>query len=115
MSMAHSLESQVPLLDHPLAEFAATIPADWKLRGSRTKYIFVRALRWLVPDATLDRPKKGFGVPLGRCSEGRFAPWFVSCHLRIPSGDGASLMRRGWNNCSIGTIAVTRSTNSYGC
>jgi asparagine synthase (glutamine-hydrolysing) len=74
MSMAHSLESRVPLLDHPLVEFAATIPADWKLRGSRTKYIFVRALRGLVPDAILDRPKKGFGVPLGRWFRGALRP-----------------------------------------
>lgn len=74
MSMAHSLESRVPLLDHPLVEFAATIPADWKLHGRRTKYIFVRALRGLVPDAALDRPKKGFGVPLGRWFRGALRP-----------------------------------------
>ncbi len=74
MSMAHSLESRVPLLDHPLVEFAATIPADWKLRGTRTKYIFIQALRGLLPDAVLDRPKKGFGAPLGRWFRGALRP-----------------------------------------
>jgi asparagine synthase (glutamine-hydrolysing) len=74
MSMAHSLESRVPLLDHPLVEFASTIPPDWKLHGKQTKYIFVQALRGLVPDEVLDRPKKGFGVPLGRWFRGALRP-----------------------------------------
>jgi asparagine synthase (glutamine-hydrolysing) len=70
MSMAHSLEARVPLLDHPFVEFAATIPADWKLRRGKTKHIFVKALRGLLPDAVLDRSKKGFGVPLNRWFRG---------------------------------------------
>src|SRR5207342_1783389 len=42
MSMAHSIEARVPLLDHKLVEFAATIPAELKLNGSTTKYILKR-------------------------------------------------------------------------
>jgi asparagine synthase (glutamine-hydrolysing) len=64
MSMAHSLETRVPLLDHKVVEFAATIPPDLKLRNGTTKYIFKRALRGVLPDAILDRPKKGFSVPV---------------------------------------------------
>ncbi|HEU4686140.1 MAG TPA: asparagine synthase (glutamine-hydrolyzing) [Nitrospira sp.] len=70
MTMAHSLEARVPLLDHTFVEFAATIPADWKLRRGRTKYVFVKMLRGWLPDEILDRPKKGFGVPLNRWFRG---------------------------------------------
>lgn len=65
MSMAHSLEARVPLLDHPFVEFAARIPADMKFKNGRTKHIFVKALRGWLPDAVLDRPKQGFAVPVG--------------------------------------------------
>jgi asparagine synthase (glutamine-hydrolysing) len=65
MSMAHSLEARVPLLDHHFVEFAAKIPVGMKLKNGRTKYIFTRALRGLLPDAVLDRPKQGFAVPIG--------------------------------------------------
>jgi len=64
MSMAVSLEARVPLLDHKLIEFVAKIPADLKLKGLETKYIFKQAVRDLVPPGILDRPKQGFGVPV---------------------------------------------------
>ncbi|HVG19536.1 MAG TPA: asparagine synthase C-terminal domain-containing protein, partial [Blastocatellia bacterium] len=64
MSMAHSLEARVPLLDHKLIEFVQTIPASLKLRGGVTKHIFKRALRGMVPDEIIDRPKHGFDVPI---------------------------------------------------
>ena len=60
MSMAHSLEVRVPLLDHKLVEFAATIPAEVNL-GKR---VFKKAMRGILPDAVIDRPKRGFAVPL---------------------------------------------------
>jgi asparagine synthase (glutamine-hydrolysing) len=72
MSMAHSLEARVPLLDHKLVEFAATIPPEFKLRDGTTKYIFKKAMRGILPDAIIDRPKKGFAVPLGQWFKGRF-------------------------------------------
>ncbi len=65
MSMAHGLEARVPLLDHPLVEFAATIPAGFLLKGGAGKQIFKRSLRGVLPDPILDRPKQGFAVPLG--------------------------------------------------
>ena len=64
MSMAVSLEARAPLLDHKLIEFAVRVPASFKMRGAETKYIFKRAVRGLVPDEILDRPKQGFGVPV---------------------------------------------------
>jgi len=64
MSMAHSIESRPALLDHRLIEFAATIPADLRLHGETTKYLFKRAMRGVLPDAIVDRPKQGFAIPL---------------------------------------------------
>ncbi len=64
MSMAVSLEARVPLLDHKLIEFVTRIPASLKMRGVETKHIFKRAVRGLVPDEILDRPKQGFGLPI---------------------------------------------------
>ncbi len=66
MSMAVSLESRAPLLDHELVEFAASLPASLKIRGGETKRIFKRALRGFVSDEILDRAKQGFGMPLER-------------------------------------------------
>jgi asparagine synthase (glutamine-hydrolysing) len=64
MSMAASLEARVPLLDHKLIEFVTRIPARLKMQGLETKHIFKRAVRELVPAEILDRPKRGFGVPI---------------------------------------------------
>jgi asparagine synthase (glutamine-hydrolysing) len=66
MTMAHSIEARPPLLDHKLVEFAATIPARFRLRDGTTKYLFKRAMRGVLPDAIIDRGKRGFAVPLGR-------------------------------------------------
>ena len=62
-TMAHGLEGRSPMLDHEFMEFAASLPADLKLRGEHTKYIFKRAVRDLLPSEIIDRPKKGFSVP----------------------------------------------------
>jgi asparagine synthase (glutamine-hydrolysing) len=64
MSMAVSLEARVPLLDHPLVEFACGLPARLRLRGGETKHLLKRLLRGRVPEAVLTRPKQGFAVPL---------------------------------------------------
>ena len=63
-SMAHGLEVRVPLLDHPLVEWLATLPPSLKLRGQEGKYLFKKALEPSVPTSILYRPKMGFGVPL---------------------------------------------------
>ena len=64
MSMAHSLEVRVPFLDHELLEFAARIPAAYKLRGMERKYVLKRAVRDLLPDDFFTRRKMGFSPPL---------------------------------------------------
>jgi asparagine synthase (glutamine-hydrolysing) len=63
MTMANSIELRVPLLDHKLLEFAASLPEDFKVRGFTTKYIAKKALRNRVPRQILDRKKVGFPTP----------------------------------------------------
>jgi asparagine synthase (glutamine-hydrolysing) len=75
MSMAHSIEARVPLLDHKLVEFAASIPPDLLLRNGTGKHLFKRAMRGVLPEAVLDRPKRGFAIPLGHWFRGRLAPF----------------------------------------
>jgi asparagine synthase (glutamine-hydrolysing) len=65
MSMAHSIESRVPLLDHEVVEFAARLPASLKIRDGRRKHILKQAAADLLPASVLARPKRGFEVPLG--------------------------------------------------
>lgn len=72
MSMAASIESRVPFLDHKLVEFTASLPERLKLRGATTKYILRKSMSNLLPQAILNRPKMGFPVPVNR--------WFRESH-----------------------------------
>jgi asparagine synthase (glutamine-hydrolysing) len=63
-SMAHSLEARSPFLDHKVMEFAASLPADLKLKGMETKHLLKQTLSDIVPQEILQRKKMGFGVPL---------------------------------------------------
>ena len=63
-SMAASLELRAPFLDTAVVEFAMRLPWQTKLSFTRTKVILKKAVRGVVPDAILQRPKKGFGIPV---------------------------------------------------
>ncbi len=69
-SMAHALEVRVPLLDHHLVEWIATLPPGWKLHGHEGKYLFKKALEPQLPHNVMYRPKRGFDVPLARWFRG---------------------------------------------
>jgi asparagine synthase (glutamine-hydrolysing) len=73
MSMAHSIEAREPLLDHKLVEFAATIPSELKLRAGVTKHVFKQAMRGILPEPIIDRPKQGFAVPLEHWFRGQLS------------------------------------------
>ena len=73
MSMAHSLESRGPLLDHVLVEFVATIPPALQLRNGSGKHVLKQAMRGVLPDAVIDRRKQGFGVPLDHWFRGELS------------------------------------------
>ena len=66
MSMAASIESRVPFLDHKLVEFAVRLPDEWKLSGWIGKRVLREAMKGIVPESILTRPKMGFPVPFGR-------------------------------------------------
>jgi asparagine synthase (glutamine-hydrolysing) len=89
MSMATSIESRVPFLDHKLVEFAATLPTDWKLSGWTTKRVLREAMKGVLPPSILNRPKMGFPVP--------FAAW----------------MRNGWNSVAR-DVLLDRRTRQRG-
>jgi asparagine synthase (glutamine-hydrolysing) len=69
-TMAHSLETRSPFLDHVLMEFVASLPSTFKLSGKHKKHILKAALRGLIPDSILNRPKMGFSVPLAHWFRG---------------------------------------------
>ncbi len=73
-SMAVSLEVRAPFLDHRVAEFAASLPSNYKLRGRQTKYILKRAIEDSLPKFVTHRAKKGFGVPVAEWLKGKLRP-----------------------------------------
>ena len=70
MTMAASLECRVPLLDHELVELAAQIPAPIKLAGGELKSLLKKSLAGVLPREVLERPKRGFGAPMGAWLKG---------------------------------------------
>lgn len=72
--MLNSLEVRAPYLDIDLVDFARRIPSDFKFRGGQTKYLLKKALKGVLPDDIVYRPKHGFGMPV--------AEWFAAGKLR---------------------------------
>ena len=73
MSMATSVESRVPFLDHKLVEFTCGLPERLKLRGWTTKYVLRQSMKGILPPQILSRPKMGFPVPIGAWLRGEFS------------------------------------------
>jgi asparagine synthase (glutamine-hydrolysing) len=76
MSMAHSIESRVPLLDNEVVEFAARLPASLKIRNGRRKHLLKLAAAGILPVDILERRKQGFGVPVGGWFRGDLREFF---------------------------------------
>jgi asparagine synthase (glutamine-hydrolysing) len=81
MSMAHSIESRVPLLDNEVIRFAASLPADMKIRHDRRKHVLKEVAATLLPPEILSRRKQGFGVPLGVWFRGNLQELFADTLL----------------------------------
>ena len=94
-SMAVSLETRVPFLDHRVAALAARIPLDLKVRGGVGKHILRELLYREAPRALFERPKAGFAVPVGEWIKGPLRPWAEE--LLDPS----RMAQEGWFDAAI--------------
>ena len=90
MSMATSIESRVPFLDHKLVEFAAKVPSSYKVKGFSGKHLVKEALAGYLPDSILHRKKMGFPVPYEEWLRERFWPDIERTLLSEAAAD------RGW-------------------
>jgi asparagine synthase (glutamine-hydrolysing) len=90
MSMANSLEVRCPVLDHKLAELAATFPPSWKMKNGKGKRILIEALGDRLPPELLRLPKKGFGAPLGIWFRSELRPFLNETLL------GSRFLNRGF-------------------
>jgi asparagine synthase (glutamine-hydrolysing) len=72
MTMGVALEGRVPFLDHHVVALALSIPSALKVKNGTLKYILKKAVRGLIPDRIIDRPKQGFGVPVDEMLTGGF-------------------------------------------
>ena len=81
MTMAASIESRVPFLDHELAAYVSSLPDNYRVKGLKTKWILRQAGRSLIPDAILERKKVGFRVPVNKWFQGPLKEYLCD-HLR---------------------------------
>ena len=99
-SMAVSLESRAPLLDHRVVEFAGRLPMEAKIHDGKGKWILREVMNRYVPRQMVERPKQGFSAPIGRWLRGPLREWaeellspesLADCRIA-----GAALIRRRW-------------------
>jgi asparagine synthase (glutamine-hydrolysing) len=95
MSMANSLEVRCPLLDHDLAELAASIPHSWKIQGGRGKRILLDALGDRLPPELFQLPKSGFAIPLADWFRGSLRD-FLRDHVTDPRFLGRDIVAPGF-------------------
>jgi asparagine synthase (glutamine-hydrolysing) len=107
-SMAMSLETRVPFLDRAVLDLAWRLPLEAKVHGSETKRVLRTVLHRHVPAALVDRPKMGFGVPIGSWLRGPLRPWAEDL-LGRPRLDAQGVLdpepvRRAWDAHQSGRL-----------
>jgi asparagine synthase (glutamine-hydrolysing) len=100
-AMATSLETRIPLLDHRVIEFAWRLPAQVKIDAGETKRLLRAVLYRHVPRALIERPKMGFGVPIGAWLRGPLRDWaedlLDASRLRADGHFDPAAVRRAWD------------------
>ncbi|MCC6793478.1 MAG: asparagine synthase (glutamine-hydrolyzing) [Candidatus Hydrogenedentes bacterium] len=94
MSMAHSLEARVPLLDNTIIDFAATLPFGMKLKGNVSKFIVKKAIGKIMPPQLMKQRKQGFAVPIHRWFRHDLRDHFLAAVLSHEARNSALLNRR---------------------
>ena len=106
-TMRVGLEARLPLIDHRVVEFAQTLPLAYLLRGGRSKWILREILNRYVPPALIERPKKGFAMPVGAWLRGGLRDWAEELLSAPRLRDGGFLdpgpVRRLWAQHCAGT------------
>jgi asparagine synthase (glutamine-hydrolysing) len=101
-SMAVALEARVPLIDHRVVEFAWRLPDNVKVRDGTSKWLLRQVLYRHVPPELIERPKMGFGIPLGEWLRGPLRDWAEALlgeqRLRDAGLLDAALVRRYWQD-----------------
>lgn len=98
-SMAHGVEARVPMADARLAAYAMGLPASRKVRGGQGKRVLRRALRGVLPDEILDRPKTGLSLPVARWLRTSLAGYMRSVLLDGPAAGGGLFDRPALEDC----------------
>ena len=106
-SMAVALETRAPYLDHRVAEVAARIPIGMKIRGGRGKLILRKLLYREAPAELFERPKAGFGIPVGEWIKGPLRPWAEDLldptRMKNEGWFDAGRVHRRWQQHLVGT------------
>lgn len=112
-SMANSLETRSPFLDHEFVELVATFPDSWKLRGlTHTKYILDQALQGWVPDRILKKKKQGFAIPMSQWFRGALKPYLESMLLSEKALKRGLFQKQGLERM-LQETATSKKDHSY--
>lgn len=113
-SMAYSLEARVPLLDHRVVEFAWRVPAHLKLRGGRGKILMRELLARYLPKSLIERPKRGFSIPLSNWLKADLRDWAEGLIATVDESSAHQLdpvgVRTVWRNFMTGQAEHTLTT-----